>query len=239
MSWAQLKLVARRSPATQLMKLSSAWALSGSSILHFVVSMGRVRIKRACYILSDEQWTAQPEQVCPYRLPGRSKGTQARGNQEKERPGNVSGMGSLVSSATLLLSSCGLKKVTGFPWVGVLIRNIRRLNQIIPKAPSLSNILQFSVKDVLGQAKWRSIQRAAVLDSLRVPSRQSEHTPINRVLPLHNLWRLRSGRTMELESKVSVIAQKLFTLAGSLDFKHYSWSKRITQIFSVFLRFFT
>ena len=85
--------------------------------------------------------------LCPYRLPGRSKGTQARGNHhEKARPGDVSGMGSLVSSATLLLSSCDLKKVIGFLWVGVLIRKIRRLNWIIPKAPSLSNILQFSVR---------------------------------------------------------------------------------------------
>ena len=80
-----------------------------------MVSIGRVRAKRACYILSDEQGTAQPEQACPYRLPGRSKGTQARGNHhEKARPGDVSGMGSLVSSATLLLSSCDLKKVIGF-----------------------------------------------------------------------------------------------------------------------------
>lgn len=121
-----MRWVACQSPRTQLMKLSSAWAVSGSSILCFVVSMWRVRAKGACCILSAEQWFTQPEQACQSRLPGRSREIQARVNHhEKARPGNVNGMGSLVPDVAL----------TGqlWPWEGHvislnLIRKITRLD---------------------------------------------------------------------------------------------------------------
>lgn len=51
----------------------------------------------------------------------------------------------------------------------------------------------------------------------------------DKVLTLHSLWRLRFGGSTELESQASVITQKSCGLAGSLGFRHYSWSKRITH----------
>lgn len=85
---------------------------------------------------------------------------------------------------------------------------------MIPKAPSLSNILWFSVKYLLIRANALDWEPKSNGD------KQSPRSPS----PMMGF-----GGGKEFESSTSVITQKSFGLAGSPGLRHFSQTKRITH----------